>query len=349
MVEEQVVPDIGMRASPAAALERISSQYSFVRGRQLEGTYPGDAQTGTWLITAMRVFCGWGAVTEADCPRTMSGKTWPPPEPPGLDAKAKALRTHHYQRVRSAYECCIILGHMLPVNAAFEITDQWFSARNGVIDMPRTVEPIVGSHCVLLIGFDSLQSGFVFVNSWGKRWGNRGLGLLPLEYFDKYLVSAWTARGVGPLPRFYACQGIQTVSWGLLDFLGNSLHGGDLIHGREVYDGTNDERIGWTFAVHREGFLDVEELFVRPQYRGRGHGNQLVEMLLELAAKLKRPLRLWVPFADWTPSNLPAVERIVEKLGLGLFHADVRWAAAMALSPTALPPTHQTEGECHET
>ena len=41
--------------------------------------------------------------------------------------------------------------------------------------------------------------------------------------------------------------------------------------------------------------------------------------------------------------------RIVEKLGLRLFHADVRWAAAMALDPTALPPARQTEVQYHDT
>ena len=40
------------------------------------------------------------------------------------------------------------------------------------------------------------------------------------------------------------------------------------------------------------------------------------------------------------PDNLDggAIEIIAEKLGLSLFHADVRWAAAMALNPDALPP-----------
>lgn len=343
MIDEQAFQDTRVRAWPAAAFEPLSSQYGFVRARQLEGTYPGDAETGVWLITSMRVQCGWGNVTEADCPRIMSGKTWPPVEPPGLDAKAKALRTPNYQRVRSASECCVMLAYQFPVAAAFEITGQWFKAQNGVIRVPAPEERVVGSHCVRLIGFDSLRGGFVFVNSWGEQWGNRGFGLLPFEYFDKYLVSAWASHGPRPLPDSFGCEGISTVSWGQLDGLGNSLHGGDVMHGREVYDGSNDERIGWTFAVHREGFLDVEELFVRPQYRGQGRGNQLVDMLLELAAKLNRPLRLWVPFADWTPSNIPLVERIAEKLGLSLFHANVRWAAAMALDPAALPPPHQTE------
>ena len=349
MMGQQAFQETVVRASPAAALEPVSPQYNFVRSRQLEGTYPGDAQTGAWLITVMRVACGWGAVREADWPRTMSGKTWPPVEPPGLDAKAKALRVQRYQRVRSAAECSIMLGYMFHVEAAFEITDQWFQAEDGVIRMPRPEEPIVGSHAIQIIGFDCLRFGFVFLNSWGPEWGNQGVGLLPFHYFDKYLLSAWTPHGVGSLPDFHAGEGIGTIWWSGLDCLGNSVYGGDEIHGREVYDGTTDDRIGWTFAVHREGFLDVEELFVRPPFRGRGHGNQLAKKLLELGAKLNRPLRLWVPFADWTPSNIPIVERIVEKLGLKLFHADVRWAAAMALDPSALPPTRQREAERHET
>jgi len=348
MVHEQILDDTSVAPQAADALECLSAQYNFVRSRQLEGTYPGDPETGVWPISCNRVGFGRGFVTEADWPRTMSRQTWPPPEPPGLDAKAKSKRLYHYQRIRSAYECCVTLGHLRPVNAAFEITAQWFHAENGVIQMPGPSEEIVGSHCVRLIGFDPLRSCFIFANSWGGYWGRRGLGLLPSEYFDKYLVSAWTFSGPGPLPDFYACEGIQTISWGHLDFLGNSLHGGDLIHGREVYDGSNDERIGWTFAVHREGFLDVEELFVRPEYRGQRYGSQLVEMLLALAADLKRPLRLWVPFPDWAPENIPLMERVVEKLGLNLFHANVRWAAAMAVDPTALPRSGRAGGTRNE-
>ena len=348
MADEQTFQDTRENARAVGASERLSSQYNFVRSRQLEGTYPGDAETGVWPITCNRVSFGWGSVTDGDCPRTMSREIWPPPEPPGLDAKAKTMRSHHYQRVRSASECCVLLYHMLPVSAAFEITEQWFSAQNGVIRMPRPDGPIVGSHCIRIVEFD-VRLGFVFVNSWSEKWGNQGFGLLPFEYFDKYLVSAWARHAVGPSSDSMGCKGTITMAWGQFDPLGTLAHGGQVMHGSEVYDATNDERIGWAFAVHRDGFLDVEELFVRPQYRARGHGTQLVEMLLKLAAKLKRPLRLWVPFADWTPSNIPLVERIAEKLGLRLFHADVRWASALALDPAALPPAHQTEVECRET
>ena len=104
MTDEQAFQNAGMRASPAGVSEPVSSQYNFVRSRQLEGTYPGEPQTGAWPITTLRVGCGWGAVREGDWPREMSAEMWPPVEPRGLDAKAKALRVHHYHRMRSAAE-----------------------------------------------------------------------------------------------------------------------------------------------------------------------------------------------------------------------------------------------------
>ncbi len=238
-----------------------------------------------------------------------------------------------------------MVAHLMRVLAAFEITAQWFDAEGGVIDLPAADEPIVGSHCVTLVGFDLVRSSFVFLNSWGPQWGSHGVGWLPFAYFDRYLVSAWAAPvNAGLLPASFAKKGVIQVAWGVHDWLGHPGHGGTTVHGREVYDGTHDERMGWTFAVHRDGFLDVEEFFVRPQYRRQGVATELVEMLRALAAELKRPLRLWVPFADWTKPNIPSVERISGELGLKMFHAGTRWAAAMALDPSAPPRARQEEG-----
>jgi hypothetical protein len=39
---------------------QFSRLYGFVRSRQLDGTFPGDAGTGVWPITACRTERGWG-------------------------------------------------------------------------------------------------------------------------------------------------------------------------------------------------------------------------------------------------------------------------------------------------
>ena len=58
-----------------------SRLFGFVRGRQLEGTFPGDRGTGVWPITAWRIRWGWGDPPEKAWPYEPS--IWPPAEPIG--------------------------------------------------------------------------------------------------------------------------------------------------------------------------------------------------------------------------------------------------------------------------
>ncbi len=318
-------------------IDRSSVTYTDIRCRQLEGHFPGDCMMGVWPVSAARIACGWGGVLESDWPYTSSVDNWPPPEPPGLDAKAKQRRCHHYQRVRSAHDCRVLLANCLPVSASFEITDQWFDAEHGVITMPEPGDKIIGSHCVCIVGFDLANCNFIFVNSWGEKWGVNGFGFLPMAYFDKYFVSSWQPHGLGLTQDYFRGKGTTRVIWGMPDLLDYRERQRGIIHGAELFDGDNDERMGWLFMVHRNGHLDIEDLFVRPQYRKNGIGNQLVAAALEMSDNLKRPLRLWITHAESSPDAFCLVERMADKLGLVLFPPGVRWAAAVGLS--------QDEGE----
>ena len=331
MSEDWSYRDVGWRAMQLDPSFRPNSvRYSDIRCRQLEGTFPGDAMSGVWQVSAARILRGWGAVTEDDWPYVGSPPNWPPSEPPGLDDLAKPRRCQHYQRVRSARECCRLLGRLIAVAASFEITDQWFNALDGVITLPASTDEIVGSHCISICGFDMQMLAFRFQNSWGDKWGVQGFGYLPFEFFDRYLVESWVPQLLGQFPDWFKTKEVDSLSWRVRDFIGHSSTGGDVLHGLEIYDGTRDERQGWAFAVHRDGHLDIEELFVRPDCRQQGIGRHLVEGLLQMKAKLNLPMRLWIPWADWEPALEPRVRRVVELLGLSLQPTNVRWAAMLA-------------------
>jgi GNAT superfamily N-acetyltransferase len=313
-----------------------SIAYNYVRSRQLEGTFPGDRTKGIWPVTAQRVLRGWGAPAEEDWPYQSMASAWPPHEPPGLDAKAKPNRSNHYQRVRSAEECLLALRRVGGFKAAFEITSQWFDAPLGIIEMPEDAEPIVGTHAVQLVPRYLENTGFVFANTWGKRWGNHGFGVLPPEFFDRYLIEAWIRFFPVPSASCIEGQGITALAWRSPDCFGG------VLHGVEVVDATHDERIAWSFAVRRDRFLDVEEFFVMPAYRRHGYGTRLADMLRELARELGLNVRLWVPFADCEADNLPGLEHVASKLDLTLMASGVRWAALKAVghpqsSPIILP------------
>lgn len=107
-----------------------SAQYLFVRGRQLEGTFPGDAATGCWPITVNRIGRGWGVPPEDAWPYDVS--IWPPREPQNIDAIAKRYPGGRYQRVRTLEECkAVIAIQRSPVMVSLDITEDRYLLHSG--------------------------------------------------------------------------------------------------------------------------------------------------------------------------------------------------------------------------
>lgn len=192
--------------------------------------------------------------------------------------------------------------------------------------MPPSSTAKVGSHAVTMLGYDDNAGLFTFQNSWGAEWGDRGFGYLPYGFFDRYFSEAWVMNNLYKGRRSSHQSGVLEIRWGTDDIFGG------VLHAAELYDSTRDECIGWAFTVCRDGFLDIEALFVRPAFRGNNNGNILTRMLRELAAHIGLPLRLWVPYADLGEANLAIVEKMAKRLSLNLVSSDVQWAGLKAIA-----------------
>jgi len=256
---------------------QFSAQYLFVRGRQLEGTFPGEAATGTWPITAARISRGWGAPPEEAWPYDDS--SWPPPELPDIDTIAKHYPGGRYQRVRTLEECRLVIGtRRLPIMVSLDITDKWFNAPGGRIPAPLPDDERVGVHCVLLLGYDDQIQEFTFQNSWGEEWGDHGLGHISYDVFE----STWTEGWLGYIPEEWYVNASRSTAPGeaktgvIEQRRGSNEHGGGVFHAREFVRAADGEVIGWSFAVERGALVEIEELFVRPSFRMRGYGRRLI-------------------------------------------------------------------------
>jgi GNAT superfamily N-acetyltransferase len=300
--------------------------YSYVRSRQLEGTYNDNPTIGCWPITAYRIDRGWGNPGEERWPYYGSAESWPPKEPAHVDQYAKENRiTFAYQRVCSVDECkeAIFKRHFILVSV--EITKSWFNAINGEIPLPKTKDEIIAGHGFSMVGYDDHKKRFTFANSWGVDWGDRGLGYLPYEYFDLFLTEAWVdvrpkLFDIAPYARSYKATGGITMEWSLPSVL----H--DIIYGVEIRDLELDERKAWGFALEYDSYLNVEELFVKPEYRGRGYSNQLISSFEQLSRDLSLPLRFWISHPDNNAKNMVALRYMVGKYGYHLCYSGVRWA-----------------------
>jgi pimeloyl-ACP methyl ester carboxylesterase len=62
-------------------------------------------------------------------------------------------------------------------------------AKSGIIPFS---EEQTGGHAFLLVGYDT--KGFWIQNSWGEKWGNKGLALWSYEDWERNLIDAWVFR-----------------------------------------------------------------------------------------------------------------------------------------------------------
>jgi GNAT superfamily N-acetyltransferase len=294
-----------------------SRTYGFVRGRELEGTYPGPPNIGYWLLTTQRIAKGWGQAPEKDWPYDPS--RWPPTEPPGLDALAKPSRIRSYARCRTLDECRLALTEGGLVSAAFEIDDSWIGS-DGSIGDPRLHRPQM-NHSVVLLGFNDLSKTFRFTHSWGPGWGDEGWGSLPYQYWSHRLLEAWVPdnreAAVVPTPED---EEVVVIKREATDWTASTLH---LI---EVEDPIRDEMMAWAILRESLSGLDIDEFFVRPGFRRKGHGRRLARAVNEIRNKLGLPITAWVPHVDAVPSR--AQDAVFRRLGLRRTPTTERWAAA---------------------
>ncbi len=257
-----------------------------------------------------------------------------------MDNLAKQRRINHYFRVRTLEDCKRTLAFRGPVLASFEITNEWFTAPQGVIPAPSAGTQYTAAHSVLLVGYDDTTNQFKFMNSWGPDWGDSGFGYLPYNSFEVAWDEGWFMDLA--YPDFHKPPGFCKRSWGFL-----SAASGFEYHCVEFTD-PEDVRIAWALAVQREeGWLEVEELFVRPTFRQQGYGKRLLRSLEKLAGELGCGLKMWVSHADIDASNIAIVDKLIAPIGLVRKVSGNRWAPMVAspvgedeIGERIVPPTY---------
>jgi GNAT superfamily N-acetyltransferase len=295
-----------------------SKLYCFVRSRQLEGTYPGVPGTGTWVTTVNRVSRGYGMVEEGAWKQAAG---WPPVEPVGLDELAKKRPgATLYQRVRDLAHLKRLLDRGHPALSAFAISvNEWYAATDGIIKMPSS--PIDAGHGVVIEGYDDATGRLRFWNSWGRDWGDNEYGHMPYDYYDAFVTEALVRADFRQeYPESHASPFV-CLAWDRDAF-------GERSYIIETYEPTTQSRVGWCFAVRAEGFLDVEEFFIMPRYRQRGHAKKIRDELAALARRLNLPIRVWIAHPDAAGNEITA--KLLLPIGLAIGRSPVRWASYLA-------------------
>lgn len=303
-------------------IRELWGELTWLRCRDLEGTFDRGPGYGCWGITDYRIQFGIGTPYKPSFDYLKQGE-WPPELPPIDETAGRENRIAAYRRVRTARECSTFISKHIPVNAGFTITADWLTEetqKTGVIP-DRAEYPVIGAHAVLLFGDDIVRKRFEFDNlHWGEWWGETGFGWMPYRAFDEQIIEAYTFDRPGA-----SLAGLSgRVCSSSLGYRGSS-------HGMVVFNSPDDLiRFGWAMFTEDDTYIHVDDLYVRPEFRGRGWGRKLLDTLIEVALTYGKTLRLWVPFADCEPDNLLMLSKFFGRRGLALIACPEQWAGCVA-------------------
>lgn len=183
---------------------------------QFYDEWPGEDYSGSSCRGALKGWHKHGVCSAALWPYTVaaSGKVrhWQPPLAGWADDALQCTLGIYYRVDKadiSSMQAALAQTGVLYVSAhvhagwdRLEHTARKAQALGGMADIPAIPwhSQINGAHAFAIIGYN--RQGFVVQNSWGKNWGQQGLGLLSYDDWLQHGTDAWTfALGVpAPLP-----------------------------------------------------------------------------------------------------------------------------------------------------
>ena len=299
--------------------ERIfSPPASHALCKQLDGTL--DFEQGTTGWWSMRAAKGYGLVLKKDYDLNLENATKEDcrnflrtPVPQKALENAAKFRVEWYERLYSASDIVRSLPYT-PSSICFKIFKGIYKAQKGFVPMPYFWERSLGGHSVTIVGYSNQEQTLEFLNSWGKEWGDDGLGHLPYRYVDKYLVEAWACM------RQLEKSGKRGEIKKDGEYRYESIVYRSLIFGRQplyvidVYLGDEDRIAGWVhFRFDDLGnTINIEDIFVMPEFRRKGIGRKLLSQIEDLANKQFVPkIICYIHSQDLlTEDNIVAIENL---------------------------------------
>jgi len=314
-----------LRTEGIAATIVSSPRFSYAMCKKLDGRVSQPGTTAWWGV---RVAKGYGVCEERLCPYDTSSSELDFvnfPITKEMLENAYQYRTPAYQRLLSVNDIKKVLAvNKQLATLSFNIFKGIYGAPEGQVPLPEANEKSEGVHCVIICGYDDKRQVIKFQNSWGVEWGDKGFGHIPYSYLEKYTVECWATM---------LRQDWENIKQNLLrtsfkDRKGNSINVQvnkvpSVVYGRSplwVLDlyGPDGMINGWShFSIVDYGnVIEVEDIFILPQYRNLGLGAKIMEIMQNAAKTYRIPeIRGWVSAQDLVEDRESMIRSYFTKSG----------------------------------
>ena len=143
-----------------------------------------DSDSGSTLRSGIKTINKIGVCKSSDWPYDITQFTVKPPTI--LYEEAKNHRSIKYKKVEqriSQLRMALKSGYPIVFGVSiYESFESLETYNTGIVSMPNIDEKMMGGHAIALVGFDDKKRHFIFRNSWGKDWGEKGYGYIPFNY-----------------------------------------------------------------------------------------------------------------------------------------------------------------------
>lgn len=96
-----------------------------------------------------------------------------------------------YFRITSAKDIRETLISFGPIHIAVGVYENWDRQKDGHIPTHTFCDRLLGYHAIFLEGHLKSKGEFVFLNSWGDSWGDKGRGYLTETEMNRSFVEGW--------------------------------------------------------------------------------------------------------------------------------------------------------------
>jgi hypothetical protein len=149
---------------------------------------------GTTIVAASETLVADGQCLEQLHPYQRTTSLFTVPSKAAFaDGKSRILKT----LVRRNVELKVVresLDKNIPVVAAIELFKSAYKAGpTGLLRIPGNNEKPVGKHAIVIVDLEvtASEEQLIFMNSWGQKWGNGGLGRFTAQYFSAHCKQLW--------------------------------------------------------------------------------------------------------------------------------------------------------------
>lgn len=343
---------------------------SFVNGKwDIQNHQEMKTNRGASALTTERTMKLYGVCEEKYFPRKPNETEWELMNskiPEAAEKNALKHRLEYYQRLYTPEEIKYALYYFHAASLSVDIFESILAAPKGRVPLPKEEEKSMGQHCVAAIGYD--QEGVYFANSWGRKWGDNGIGFFSWEYIEKYLIESWAQNmfvytltwnrlfNLKVWKTFFEQRKLRKVmktgSWQdkrsapiFYEILNvpplNPSHGSLFILNFFDEREKNKKKGGWLHFSKKEDQIEIEDLFVDDKNRNCGWATEMLS-ILTLVAKANGAKKLigWISAEDiYDEYTQKGIERLFKDNGFDVEQDTSRFRGSILRVEKNILPT----------